>query len=67
MNLAIDLPDDVVQMMRNVPDQRGFLIEAIMREFQRRKALANLFKLSEKVSSRHPDLMEQQLEDLLRD
>ena len=67
MNLAIDLPDDVAQLVRNLPDQRGFLIEAIMREFQRRKALAALFKLSEKVSNRHPELTEQQLEDLLRD
>jgi hypothetical protein len=38
MNLAIDLPDDIAQVVRNLPDQRGFLLEAIQRELQRRKA-----------------------------
>ncbi|OQX12904.1 MAG: hypothetical protein BWK73_13705 [Thiothrix lacustris] len=67
MNLAIDLPDDIAQVVRNLPDQRGFLLEAIQRELQRRKALAALFKLSAKVSTRNQRMTDQQLEELLRD
>ena len=67
MNLAIDLPDDVLVLVNNLPDQRSFLIEAIRREWQRRKALAQLNRLSEQVSNRHPELTDQQLDDLLND
>ena len=47
----------------------GLRIELVWRRAPggNRKALAALFKLSEKVSNRHPELTEQQLEDLLRD
>ncbi len=67
MNLAIDLPDDVLVLVNNLPDQRSFLIEAIRREWQRRKALAQLNRLSEQVSNRHTELTDQQLDDLLND
>lgn len=66
MNLAIDLPEDIIKLVRNLPDQRNFLVEAIQREWQRRKSLAQLLKLSERVSTRNQDMTEQQLEDLLR-
>mgnify|MGYP001168454434 CR=1 FL=1 len=67
MKLAIDLPDDLAVLVRNLPDQRNFLVEAIQREWQRRKAVAQLLQLSERVSARHPDVTDEQLEDLLRD
>jgi hypothetical protein len=65
MNLAIDLPDDIIKLVRNLPDQRNFLVEAIQREWQRRKALAQLLKLSERVSTRNQGITDQQLVDLL--
>ncbi|MEZ5537717.1 MAG: hypothetical protein R3F02_19115 [Thiolinea sp.] len=67
MNLAVDLPDDIATLVKGLPDQRNFLVEAIQREWQRRKALARLLQLSERVSARNQDLTDQQLEDLLRD
>lgn len=67
MNLAIDLPDDIAVLVRNLPDQRSFLVEAIQREWQRRKAVAQLLKLSVQISARHPNMTDEQLEDLLRD
>jgi hypothetical protein len=67
MNLAIDLPDDIAVLVRNLPDQRNFLVEAIQREWQRRKAVAQLLKLSARVSARHPNMTDEQLEELLRD
>ncbi len=67
MNLAIDLPDDIAVLVRNLPDQRSFLVEAIQREWQRRKAVAQLLKLSARISARHPNMTDEQLEVLLRD
>ena len=65
MNLAVDLPDDIIKLVRNLPDQQNFLVEAIQREWQRRKALAQLLKLSERISTRNQSMTDQQLEDLL--
>lgn len=65
MNLAVDLPDDIIKLLRNLPDQQNFLVEAIQREWQRRKVLAQLLKLSERISTRNQSMTDQQLEDLL--
>ena len=65
MNLAVDLPDDIIKLLRNLPDQQNFLVEAIQREWQRRKALAQLLKLSERISTRNQSMTDQQLEDLM--
>ncbi|MBU0500454.1 MAG: hypothetical protein KJ558_03860 [Gammaproteobacteria bacterium] len=67
MNIAMDLPDDVANLVETQPDKRGFLIEAIKREWSRRTAVAQLLQLSERVSSRTKDMTEAQLEALLRD
>ena len=65
MNLAVDLPDDIIRLVRNLPDQQNLLVEAIQREWQRRKALVQLLKLSERISTRNQSMTDQQLEDLL--
>lgn len=67
MNIALDLPDDVASLVEAQPDKRGFLIEAIQREWSRRAAVTRLLHLSEQISSRNKELTEAQLEDLLRD
>ncbi len=67
MNLAIDLPDDLEQAVRNLPDQRSFLLEAIKRELQRRTAVKRLLALSETVSRRNEHLSDAQLQELLLD
>lgn len=67
MNLAIELPDEIAQLIRNLPNQSDFLVEAIQRELQRREALEALIELSKKVSKRNEGITDQQLEELLRD
>ena len=67
MNIAIDLPDEVATLVETQSDQQGFLIEAIQREWQRRKALSRLMQLSEQVSARSGEMNESQLEALVDD
>jgi dTDP-4-dehydrorhamnose 3,5-epimerase-like enzyme len=67
MNIALDLPDEVASLVESQPDKRGFVIEAIQREWSRRNAVAQLLQLSERVSFRNKAMTEAQLEELLRD
>ncbi len=67
MNIAVDLPDDVAGLVAAQPDRRGFLIDAIRRESDRRDALAQLMGLSERVSARSGGLSDEALEALVRD
>jgi hypothetical protein len=67
MHIAIDLPDEVADLVEAQPDKQGFLVEAIRREWSRRKAVARLIELSGRVSKRNEEMTEAQLEALLRD
>jgi hypothetical protein len=67
MHTAIDVPDEVANLVESQPDKRAFLIEAIQRESSRRDAVTQLLRLSERVSARNAGVTEAQLEALLRD
>ena len=67
MHAAIEVPDEVADLVEAQLDKRGFLIEAIQREWSRRNAVTQLLELSERVSARNDGLTDQQLEALLHD